>query len=167
MQNPVQTERSIERLVQRMLWAVDRLDWPSIRGAFAARVRVDYTSLFGGEAQDVAADELLAGWRTLLPGFDATQHITGPVIVTLTGDGAATAETHVRGYHHIAGDRSGAIAGAQGGTWMVAGHYVMGVRRENEDWRIAAITLQSFWQEGRLDLAKLATERVEAGHSRR
>lgn len=45
----------------RMLHAVDRLDWDGVRACFAGQLRVDYTEL---------------------NGFDATQHLTGPVLLT-------------------------------------------------------------------------------------
>jgi SnoaL-like domain len=56
----------------RMLYAIDRLDWAEVRRCFADQVRIDYTELSGGESETLAADELIARWRGLLPGFDAT-----------------------------------------------------------------------------------------------
>ena len=148
----------IEKTVVAMLFAIDRLDWARLRGYFANELQIDYTSLFGGEAETLAADLLLERWRGLLPGFDATQHLTGPVIVTsMTGDGAV-AETHVRAYHHI--DKM------EGGTWMVAGHYTLQMNR-GAAWLISGIRLDVYLQEGDQNLPGVAIERVKTKVGRR
>jgi SnoaL-like domain len=132
----------------RMLHAIDALDWPAVRAAFADQVSVDYTSLSGGEPETLPAGDLMARWQGLLPGFDATQHLSGPVVLT-DDDGGVRADTHVRGYHHL--------RGAEGGeTWGVYGHYTAGLA----DGKITELTLQVFYQEGNLGLPALATERA-------
>jgi hypothetical protein len=148
----------IAETLTRLLFAIDRLDWEGVRATLATRLRINYTSLFGGEPEELAAAELISRWRSLLPGFDATQHITGPVVVTHTSPERVTAETHVRGYHYI--------NASPGGTWMVAGHYVMTLRREHDVWRIHSITLELIQQEGKLDLPQLAAARASAGEGR-
>ncbi|EQD78505.1 hypothetical protein B1B_00687, partial [mine drainage metagenome] len=62
-----------------LLHAIDALEWPRVRSALADRVATDYTSLFGGSPAERTADELIRVWEGLLPGFDATQHLTGPI----------------------------------------------------------------------------------------
>ena len=143
-----------------MLHAIDRLDWPIVRASFADRVRVDYSSLSGQPAADVSADDLIAGWKTLLPGFDATQHLAGPVLASQE-NATAVVETHVRGYHHIADAKAGEI-------WMVAGHYTARLSVHEGDWKIVELTLTLFYQEGNLSLPDLARSRavVEPRESR-
>lgn len=136
-------------VLPRMLYAIDVLDWPSVREAFADEVRADWTSLFGGEPETLAADELIARWQALLPGFDATQHMLGPVVLTDDARPGVRADAHVRGYHHI-GDRDG------GQTWAVHGHYTARLA----EGRITELTLTVFYQEGELDLPAMATERA-------
>jgi hypothetical protein len=138
--------------VASMLHAIDRLDWPAVRQSFADRVTVDYHTLNGTPAADVNADDLIAGWRAVLPGFDATQHLVGPVVASPDGD-VTRAETHVRGYHYI--------AGAEGGhLWLVAGHYSARLIDSNGRWQITALTLTVFYQEGNLALPGIATGRA-------
>jgi SnoaL-like domain len=136
-------------VLPRLLHAIDALDWAAVRATFADEVRVDYTSLSGGEPEILPADDLIARWQGLLPRFDATQHLIGPVV--LTGDGGAgmRADTHVRGYHHIEGPDGGE-------TWGVYGHYTARLA----DGKITELTLQVFYQEGNLGLPALATERA-------
>jgi hypothetical protein len=138
--------------VASMLLAVDRLDWPAVRQSFADRVMVDYRSLNGAPAAEVNADDLIAGWRAVMPGFDATQHLVGPVVASRDGDGTR-AETHVRAYHHV--------ARAEGGdSWMVAGHYSIRLLERHGRWQIVALTLTVFYQEGNLALPSIASARA-------
>jgi hypothetical protein len=132
-----------------MLYAIDALDWPGVRDAFADEVRADWTSLFGGEPETLRADELIARWQALLPGFDATQHMLGPVVLTDDAGPGVRADAHVRGYHHI-GDRD------SGQTWAVHGHYTARL----VDGKITELTLAAFYQEGDLSLPAVAAERA-------
>jgi hypothetical protein len=136
-----------------LVHAIDRLDWAGVRGAFADRLLLDYTSLNGGEPEDLAADELVERWRALLPGFEATNHLLGPVLATGDQD---RLDAHVRAYHRIAGAEGGPL-------WRVAGHYVAGLDPAG---RIDALTLETHFQDGNLDLPTLALARVEAGQGR-
>jgi hypothetical protein len=140
---------AIADIVAQMLHAIDAVDWKAVRAAFAERVDVDYTSLFGGEPTNQAADDLILGWQGLVPGFEATQHLLGPIAVCRQGAGAV-AETHVRAYHYVAAGR----------VWMVAGHYAFRLLRQ-KSWKIAAITLTTYYQEGNLGLLDRARERAK------
>ena len=141
--------------VTEMLHAIDARDWAGVRRAFADRIDLDYSSLFGVPAATVDADPHVEGWRTFGGAFDATHHITGPIVVTLEPDGAR-ARTHVRAYHRI--------NGAEGGdTWTVAGHYEMRLTSIDGVWRIAGIVLTVFYQDGNLALPDLARSRAAGG----
>jgi hypothetical protein len=131
--------------LSRMLYAIDRLDWAEVRRCFADQVRADYTELAGGEPETLAADDLIARWRGLLPGFEATQHMTGPVLLTRDGQPGQRADAHVRAYHRLGGE-----------TWAVHGHYIARIA----DGKITALTLQVFYQEGNLNLPATATQRA-------
>ena len=48
------------------------LDWDRCPRLVAPVVDMDYTSLWGGEPERTAVDDLIAGWRAMAPGFDAT-----------------------------------------------------------------------------------------------
>jgi len=137
-----------------MLHAIDAKDWPGVRRAFADRAHMDYSSLFGDPAATVAADDQVAGWRAFAGAFDATQHVTGPIIATPDGADVA-ASTHIRAYHRM--------QGAEGGdVWMVAGHYDVRLRSIDGAWRIAAITLTVFYQEGNFSIPQIARARAAA-----
>jgi hypothetical protein len=115
-------------VITRMLHAIDRLDWVTVRNSFADEVATDYTSLWGGEPEMLPVDELVACWTEFASELAATQHQTGPVVIS---DGYA--ETHVVAHHWL--------PGAQGGNlWTVHGHYIARIA----DGRIAELTLETF-----------------------
>ena len=136
-------------VVSRMLLAIDEVEWGGVRAAFADEVRVDYSSLSGAPPATVSADALIESWRGVLPGFDATQHLTGPIVVDELGSDEVVARTSVRGYHWIANEE-----------WMVAGRYTMTLRVSGSSWRIIAITLTVSHQSGVLSLPAAARERA-------
>jgi len=125
-------------VLTRMLHAIDALDFATLRSSFADSVRTDYTSLWGGEPETVDADELVAGWRQLMLGLDATQHLTGPIV---TVDGRL--HTHVVAHHW----RGGA-------AWTVYGHYIATVAGG----KITELILETLQQEGNREIPALARE---------
>jgi hypothetical protein len=135
-------------VLTRLLHAIDDLDWDGVRACLADEVRTDYSELFGGEPETLPADELVARWKGLVPGFDATQHMTGPCLVG-ERDGGLLAQTHVRAYHRLGDD-----------VWGVHGHYVVPLERTAAGWRIGGITLRMFYQEGDTGLPAKAAERA-------
>lgn len=138
-------------VLTRMLHAIDRLDWDTVRDCFAAEIRTDYTSLWGGEPATVPVDELIEGWQGLAHGLHATQHQTGPIIEV---DGLL--HTHVTAHHWL--------TGADGGdAWVVYGHYVASVA----EGRIAALTLELHYQDGNRKIPELARERSATDPVRR
>jgi hypothetical protein len=137
--------------VVRFFHAVDDRDWPAVRAGLTDEVSTDYTSLFGGEPERLAADALVTRWQGLLPGFDGTQHLLGPLVITTTGDDAAV-DANVRGYHHL-----------DGSTWLVAGRYDLTLRREDGTWRVAGIVLHTTYQDGDRSLPGQASDRAARG----
>ena len=138
----------------RMLHALDLRDWQGVRDAFADHVDVDYSSLTGTPAANVSGDDLVGGWRSFVGAFEATQHMTGPIVTAESREGEIRAAMHVRGYHRI--------AGATGGeTWMVAGHYQARLVHRRAGWRIIGLTLKVLYQEGNLELPAIAQARAQ------
>jgi hypothetical protein len=141
-------------VITRMLHAIDLRDWQAVRDAFADHVDADYSELSGTPAANVSGDDLVGGWRSFVGAFDATQHLTGPIVASEL-QREILASTHVRGFHRI--------AGAPGGdTWMVAGHYRIRLVHRRAGWRIIGITLKVFYQDGNLELPGIARERAAA-----
>jgi hypothetical protein len=134
---------------------IDHRRWPELRELFADTVVVDYTSLFGGEVQNQKGDDLIAGWRTALTPVPVTQHFLGPIDVVIHGD-TASAECHVRA-HHV---RRGLPGGDE---WMVAGHYVFELAKDQTAWKIRKMKLETSYQTGNTKLLAEAAAAQEAG----
>jgi hypothetical protein len=139
-----QDDVSEAEVITRMLHAIDALDWVTVRNSFADEVTVDYTSLWGGEPEKLPADELITRWTEFASGLAATQHQTGPVVVS-----NGRAETHVVAHHWLPEARGG-------DTWTVHGHYIARLA----DGKIAELTLQTFHAGGHDGLPTIAGQRA-------
>ena len=137
---------------------VDARQWDELANLFAARVTADYTSLFGGEAQTTPREQLIQGWRQLLPGFTRTTHVIGTPRIVVAGN-TAHASASVIAWHFIEEPLPSAPD-----FWRVGGCYEMLLRREEGAWRIASLMLARAWAEGNLELPRIAAERVAAAN---
>lgn len=135
-------------VVDRIASAADYGEWEACRACFADEVRADYTSLTGGEPGTVRADDLIAGWRGVLPGFDATHHSLTNHDVRVDGD-RATARSHFAARHVLGGER-----------WTLGGHYEHALVRTDDGWKVTAMTMRWTWEEGDRALAQRAAARV-------
>jgi hypothetical protein len=86
--------------------------------------------LFGGAPRTQSAGELIDSWRALVPGFDATQHLTGPMLTEVWSD-TARARCAVTAVHRLGRDH-----------WTVSGHYDVELIRMRSGWAIGAIAYQ-------------------------
>jgi hypothetical protein len=145
---------AVSGVFTHMLHAIDLRDWQAVRDAFADHVDVDYSSLSGAPAATMSSDEQIGAWRSFVGAFDATQHLTGP-FVTSERESEVLGTTSVRGYHRIAG-------AAGGDTWVVAGLYHVRFVHRRAGWRIVGLTLKVIYQDGNLDLPRVARDRAAA-----
>ena len=127
---------------------VDLRDWNRLGRCFADHLTLDYTSLWGGEAQEIGRDDLLRQWQELLPGFDATWHELGPATVTVRGC-EAYAEALVCGTHIFDGE-----------GWIVEGHYRCRLAKEGAAWVITSIASLNEREQGDRALRQRAQERI-------
>jgi hypothetical protein len=114
---------------------------------FASPVRVDFTSLWGGVAADMAPVDLIAGWKALIPGFDATWHELGR-IESRIGTDAATAACPVNARHWLGTE-----------VWRVAGTYEFELRRAGR-WQVSLMRFILAGETGNRGLTDLARSRT-------
>ena len=155
------SETDIANVIGALAVHVDALHWDELLALFAPQVRIDYVSLFGGEAQSMTREELIGGWRKLLPGFTRTCHVIGVPVITVSGN-TAQAAASVVAWHFV---KEAELAGRD--YWLVGGCYEMGFGKLDGGWRIASLTLARAWAEGNLELPKLAGERAALSKARR
>jgi hypothetical protein len=131
-------------VIARMLHAIDAFDWVTVRHCFTDEVSTDYTSLWGGEPEQLFADDLVARWTEFASGFAATQHHSGPIVAF-----HGLAETHVVAYHSLPETEGGDV-------WTVHGHYVARLA----DGKIAELALHTFRAGGHEGLPSSAARRA-------
>jgi hypothetical protein len=132
----------IQNLVAGLGVLVDHRDWPALKALFTPTVDVDYTSLFGGDPEQIHRDALIGTWEAFLPRFTSTEHLIGAPSIELTGD-LARARAPVVAWHF-----TGEPLKSSGKKWVVGGHYDIHCERTAEGWRIASLKLEAVWQEG-------------------
>jgi len=141
----------IRTLVASIPLAVDRGAYDLAEAAFAPSFTIDYTSLWGGEPATMTPAALMAAWRGIVPGFDATWHELGPVTVELDGD-TATATAFVDGRHWIDGQ-----------LWRPVGTYHWDVAQIDGAWRVTRMVFDMTQEIGDRALAADAMDRAAAG----
>ncbi len=130
----------IVELTSKLGLLVDARDWRAVEALFCDRVDLDYTSLAGGEPQQVGPADVVGGWRESLDKLQATHHVIANHVVTLDGDEARVA-ANVTGTHVRPNDTGGPL-------WVVGGRYDLTVRRHDDGWKIAALKLAVLWATG-------------------
>ena len=132
----------------RMAWHADQRDWDALRDVFAEEVRLDYTSLQGGEPATVSRDQLVESWAGLLGKLQATQHLVTNHLVTVADDTAScTASFHAT--HFLPNAHGDPI-------WTLGGSYRFELVRQGPTWRINALTMTATWASGNQQIMALA-----------
>ncbi|PSL19384.1 nuclear transport factor 2 family protein [Shimia abyssi] len=143
--------QEITNAVQRFFSAVDGRDWQAVEALMSSPFHLDYSSFGAGPAAELTPADILTGWRTVLPGFDATQHHLGPLDIQITGNTAKVKAT-VIATHFIAGVENG-------DTWTVHGDYVLRLIDDGE-WKLSANTFNFRFLTGNTELPALAQSRA-------
>lgn len=130
--------------------AVDLAAYDLAERAFAPKVLVDYTSLWGGEPNTVTPQELMTSWRGIVPGFDATWHELGKVSATINGN-TAKATAFVDGRHWI---------GKQ--LWRPVGNYHWDLVKLDGAWKVTRMEFAMSQEIGSREVATQAMGRAKA-----
>lgn len=141
---------AIGDLIAGIGFHADQGEWDRLAAAFAGEVTTDYVSLFGGSPATQPRDALIAGWRGLLPGFDATQHLIGHVQVDVQGS-TARARSYVRATHRIGTE-----------LWTVGGLYTHELTRSPAGWQVTHMRFTLQYEEGDRGLVAMAARRAGA-----
>jgi hypothetical protein len=135
-------ELQLARIPAEVEIAVDRKDWPKARSFFADTIRVDFTSLVGGQPATIPADGLIQGWSGNLKGNKQSLHMRGQPLITIEGD---TATVYSNGYAY---NRMPGAPDGTGDLWEVWGAYVHEMQRTASGWKIISFTFQKTHERG-------------------
>jgi hypothetical protein len=135
--------------------AADSRDWAGLRSRLADRVRLDWTSLNGGEPAELTGAEVTEAWRTLLSAFDVTHHQLGSFLVDEIDAQQARLRFYGTATHVLA------VPG-QEGRWVLGARYDAALQHADDGWRATDLTLTAVWGAGNQNLLTVAAARVGA-----
>jgi hypothetical protein len=125
-------ERDIRRLVDRLFILTDQKMWDEGRALFVdGEITVDMSSLMGGGAVRMTAEQLFAGFAQGLHSGKASHHIAANYDIVVTGD-AATVLAHGYSWNRV--------PGLEGGSelWETWGTYTLDCVRTPRGWRLTS-----------------------------
>lgn len=134
-------ELAVQRVPAEIEIAVDGKDWKKARSHFADQVRIDFTSLAGGEPATISADELIRGWAANLGPNKQSHHQRGWGLVTIDGDKATI---YSQGY---AWNR---MEGNGDPLWEVWGNYTQELMRTSNGWKVTSFTFEKTHERGNM-----------------
>jgi SnoaL-like domain len=137
-------------IVSSIPLAVDLANYSLAESAFAPKIVIDYTSLWGGAPNAMTPAELMAAWRGIVPGFDATWHELSDVRARVSGD-RASATASVDGRHWLGG-----------GLWRPIGSYEWDLEMRNGHWKVTRMVFKMTREIGDRGLVATAMERAKA-----
>jgi hypothetical protein len=135
-------EAELARIPAEIEIAVDRKDWAKARSYFAQEVRIDFTSLIGGQPATFPSDGLIAGWSGNLKGSKESLRMRGQPLITIAGDKATV---YSNGY---AWNRMPGATDGQGDLWEVWGNYTHDLTRTAQGWKVTGFTFVKTHERG-------------------
>ncbi|MCF2859188.1 alpha/beta fold hydrolase [Pseudoalteromonas sp. SMS1] len=142
----MQQQAEIKQVIVDMVNAIDTKQWQRAQSSFADTVFVDYSSMSGQAGSNVAATELITGWRNLLVQVE-THHMLSNFEVSVKGD-SAQVFSHVYASHSASGIE----------YWDIFGRYIHVLKNINGRWKIIEMTLQTQGQKGNLNFLQEASQ---------
>lgn len=145
-----QDKKEIQALLTTFFNAVDQRNWVELTSKMADSVYTDYTAL-GGDAGFKKPENIVTGWKSLLPGFERTIHQIHNEAIWVVGN-RATATLDAIATHYLNGD-----------FWTVFVGYDTEYVKENGAWKLARIDVSLYDQTGNQELPIIAMENVKNG----
>lgn len=129
----------IMNLVSRFLMGVDERNWDAVREMLTDPFQADFSSLTGQPATSATPEEFTQQWRSLLSGYDATQHQIGNQIVDIDGPNAEF-RSHVTTSHFRANETEGNM------VEYIVGSYRFSLVRRGHGWQLAGVIFTLLFQ---------------------
>jgi hypothetical protein len=138
----------IER-VNNVFIFTDSHNWEILQNeVFAKDVLLDYTSFTGGEPATLPSEQIVDSWKGFLPLFKSTHHQVGNYQVNINGS-RASVFCYGTASHYLPNPSSNNL-------WWVVGSYDFDVEKMSSGWRITKMKFNFKYQNGNLELPKLA-----------
>lgn len=147
----IESKYAVAETCTRMAVHADRREWESLRGLFAEKVLLDYTSLSGGAPAQLTPQEIADAWSATLGGYDATQHLIANQLVEIDGD-RAVCTASFQATHRLATAHGAPL-------WTLGGDYRWELARSGGRWLIHTVVMTAAWGDGNQDLPAQAAAR--------
>lgn len=148
-ENSARRTAAISETILSVTAGVDSRDFDRVLSAFADTVIMDRTSLPGGMVVTLSAEDVVAHFRSFMPGFDLTEHLVVNHEVVSINPLRAHVLAEFAAIHRI-GDK----------CWALGGHNEFVLIRSGARWLIAFMKIVIQWEAGDRDLAQTARARV-------
>ncbi|MEP3450414.1 MAG: nuclear transport factor 2 family protein [Parasphingorhabdus sp.] len=131
---------------------IDSRDWGLYRSLFTDDVEIDFSSWSGEPGGMMKADDWVAGVKTVLTGFDGTQHLLANEVITLKGDEAEVVP-YMQAHHYLKIDGEHHLQ-------SIGGYYRHHMIRTEDGWKSRSCKLTVTWEKGDRGLFEIATKRA-------
>lgn len=142
--------KPVEKNIHTLFQQTDARNWKAVEQTFAPQVTLDYTSMAGGEPAQVTPQEITDSWKSLLPGFESTEHKIQIIDSTYNG-GRATAKVKGIASHYLSNEEGE-------DAWIVEGTYDFELEQVEGLWKIRLMRFNLQKQSGNNQLPALAQE---------
>ena len=153
METLITERQAVKDVVTRIFVGTDEGNWQMVEEAFASKVLLDYTSLAGGEPTALTPREITDSWKTVLPGFQFTQHTISNFQIAINGN-EATVNHYGNAQHYLDVDD-------EEDTWTVIGTYEHHLVRTQQGWKTDRMKFNLKYMDGNMDLPRIAQEKVK------
>ncbi|WP_196888887.1 nuclear transport factor 2 family protein [Aureivirga sp. CE67] len=140
-------------VVIKLFVATDQKNWEEVESLFYKEVNLDYSSMNGNPATILKPSEIVAAWKTLLPGFQFTHHQIGNVLEK-TNKNSAKVFCYGTASHYLEDEK--------GNIWVVIGSYDFELKKNDQNqWQVSSMKFNFKFQEGNTSLPQKAIEIVK------
>ena len=131
-------------VVNQLFIGTDNRDWAKVKSCFTNDVRFDMTSVTGGEAVTMTAQQIVEGWDNGLKVLKAVHHQTGNYVVDLQ-DGEAEVFCYGIALHYLPNPTNR-------NTRTFVGSYNFHLTKADDSWRIDRFKFNLKFMDGNLNL---------------
>ncbi|WP_261300732.1 nuclear transport factor 2 family protein [Paenibacillus andongensis] len=144
---------AIIETVSKFAYYADHRQWEDLQQLFTEEVKVDYTSLAGGEPVTIPANVLMDSWNKVLTPLKATQHLISNHIIDFDNEHQATCRAYFQAQHEFPNPFGGS-------QWTLGGKYLFLFVKENTQWKISELVMTAVWANGNQNIMNLASQQL-------
>lgn len=136
----------IKTVIESIALMADSHNFESLEKLYANPVKVDYTSLSGGQPETLNPKILISRWAEVLPGFDCTRHVISNIEVDIKNN-IAYVSADVVADHYLNTQ-----------FWQAKGTYDYEIQKFGESWKVTYHRFNLKEEVGSRDIFKIAIE---------